>query len=83
MYIFADNIMGPSHEALYGRYFDKIKVSKLSILHTNIDDDGHLLRIAEVLQNWEQKCYLLGLKLNPDVNDIWSGKHKDSPMLQR
>ena len=75
--------MGPSRETHYGRYFDKIKESKRSTLLKNIDDDGHLRQIAEVLQNWEQKYDLLCLSFNPDVNDICSGKYKDSPVLQR
>ena len=58
-------------ETHYGRYFDKIKESKRSTLLKNIDDDGHLRQIAEVLQNWEQKYDLLCLSFNPDVNDIF------------
>ena len=80
---FAGYIMGPSREAHYGRYFDKIKESKQSLLHKNMDDDGHIRRIAEFLQNWDQKFDLLCLRFNPDVSDICSGKYKDSPVLQR
>lgn len=59
----------------------KIPEDKRALLDDEISNEGHLRLVAAKLAGWEDKPDLLGLKENPDVDDIV--RFKSDPYAQK